>query len=222
MGSTSRQWRELQAKNLNFGGTIEWAVDLPEFLTDGGLDETRDNLWEPKPSCRDSSPHDNFEALENDNSIPPFCLPLYALEILRKMADRYLDHYDRLIADGYDSNFRKYRTAAMTSTRFQVEEWVFENADKYFDCSGSETLPCCDYCGPKCFPNCISSSSSPTCRSGAATAVWFFEAECPPTRKVTDASSGDITFTFMNDGKRKEFYDTRLEAHCKHSQLSSS
>lgn len=209
MDDNNRQWRENQAMRLNFGGTIEWAVDLQEFLDDGGLDDTRGLLWTPRPRCRGTSPHDSLEALEKDDTIPSFCLPLYALEILRKMAARSLDHYDRLIESGYDSNFGKYRQAAMLSTRQEVETWVLANADKYFTCEVEHTYPCCSAC-PFC-GGCVPDSENYLCQAKVITETTVTgPTACPPKREILVTTTGDVAFTFISDGKKKEFYDKIL------------
>ncbi|KAF5009147.1 hypothetical protein FDECE_4591 [Fusarium decemcellulare] len=134
MDDAMRQWRETQAKRLNFGGTIEWAIDLQEFLENDGRDDTRD-LWHRPEKCKDETPHDTIQELINDLKIPLHCMPIYALEVLEKMASRALQKYHDLIDDDYDRNFEAFRRTVHRSADDRLWEWFLKSASTYFDCT---------------------------------------------------------------------------------------
>lgn len=188
MDNSMRQWREQQASRLNLGGTIEWAIDLQDFLDDyeggdGDGDGDDDSsvsrdLWAAPPACKDSPPHDTIKKLEEDKSIPAYCLPFYVLEILEDRAQKAMVRFKELMDGDYDRNFGAFRKALHRSAGDRMEEWVLENASKWFDCTRT--------------------------RNGAKT-------DCPPEWDVNGVlASGNVTFA-IKDGQEDKFYEAIME-----------
>ncbi|KAI8721514.1 SGNH-hydro domain-containing protein [Fusarium sp. LHS14.1] len=162
--------------------------------------EIRD-LWGTLPACRDTSPHDTLEKLENDGSIPAYCLPLYALEVLRRMAARSLDHYERLMNSNYDRAFGHFRRAVHASADTNLEEWILPRASSYFECTTSSIRMCCWQCTTSsCRENCIPDGSTLVCGSRETK-----PSECPPQRTVDVLTTGNVTFSLRED-RREAFY----------------
>ncbi|KAM0272222.1 hypothetical protein ACHAQH_008781 [Verticillium albo-atrum] len=199
MSQGEREWREAKARELNFGGTIEWAVDLQDFLDDGGVTKPRDKrLWELPPPCELNSPHDNFDDLLDDDSIPGYCLPRYGLEILHDMAAKAHITFERIKNDDWERTFDFYRDVVIRGGPLRLETWIFENAGSYFDCQLEWTRRCCRVCATTGNGDCKGclGNNHPSCSSNheedwAAGGVTASEPVSCPT---ADRRAGDIRY----------------------------
>lgn len=207
-----RRNREMEARRLNLGGTIEWAIDLQEFLPENGLENhSRDDLWKKPEPCASSSPHDTLQALADDKTIPDKCLPVYTLGILRKIGQTALDQYNQLIPT-YDEHFDRFRRVAGQSAAKSADDWVVENSRTYFTCTMTYTRPCCSSCssrgcGQPIGLGCVEDDEEPMqcgLRSYAETDPK--SVSCPQSVEPEPATWGNYTFTFKDDTKKKEFY----------------
>lgn len=155
--------------------------------------------------------------MENDRRIPSYCLPIYSLEVLRKLAQRSIEHYNELINGPYDRNFRLFRQVAATATIENMDTWVQENAATYFNCASTVLVPCCRFClNEDCGTgsNCIRTSDSGPglqCAFSRHVETNPIPRECPPVWTVEPATTGNLTFTFKNDTAREAFYEAVAE-----------
>lgn len=160
-------------KQLNFGGIVDWAVDLQAFTGDEGDPlGIYDVDWDPEPTdgewkffeglaksgggssgdCKDN--FDSFEALEKADfsKIPDNCKRTYMLDVLSKSLDGSLKSYDDLVKNKYDKKFNTYASSVADNADKTVTDWVWKNGDKYFTCQVAEMKMCCSI--PDCKDGC--------------------------------------------------------------------
>lgn len=109
MSDDARKVREALAHRRNFGGTIEWAIDLAEFLEMGGDPEALDLFDGPQP-CKLVSGWKSLEDLEKGKP-PGHCIPLWTLEVLRNTILNAMEKYQEMLDDGYDDASKAYARA---------------------------------------------------------------------------------------------------------------
>ncbi|KAL2860831.1 uncharacterized protein BJX67DRAFT_386278 [Aspergillus lucknowensis] len=153
MNQTTKLSRRIHWRAYNFAGTIDWAVDLQSYTDDEYYDyetgEGGEDLLPPlpddEPECNGS--YDDLESIDADfGSIHELCLGQYILEVLQKNFTASLTAYDELMEDGYDGKFETYAKAVVAASSKVVEEFMYENGEKYFSCIVTEEIECCAYC----------------------------------------------------------------------------
>ena len=148
MNESRRQFRTQIYQGLNFGGIIDWAVDLNSGDgDDGDLDDTEDlpPVDFPIPICDKTYP--DLDALDADASnIPDLCRPRYTLQALNKLLGDSMTKYNDLVTHGYDNRFKTYSKAVSDSAELTMYDWIYQNGNKYFTCEVTEASICCEVC----------------------------------------------------------------------------
>ncbi|KAM7196728.1 putative glycoside hydrolase family 18 protein [Naviculisporaceae sp. PSN 640] len=151
MTDITKERRRGQWKELNFLGTVDWAVDLQDFAGDSGngWDESTDLEEEyppPFPPCAARS----FASLEDIekavSSIPWWCKDQYMLQVLRDLQSKALTDYDKLIKSGYDNKFKRYAEAVLRSGQASVDRFMHDHGNDYFTCVVTEAYTCKKAC----------------------------------------------------------------------------
>ncbi|KAJ5081191.1 killer toxin alpha/beta [Penicillium angulare] len=154
MSSDTMTSRQGYYKSFNFGGTIDWALDLIAFTGDDGDPNV---VWTgpdmPKLSACTAS-YDTLEELEDAaDSIPQHCLTQYTLNTLSTVLEGAMSNYTDLMNDGYDKKFKIYADSVSSNAGASVRDYVYKNGNKYFTCKVDEDLMCADQCEDKLY-NC--------------------------------------------------------------------
>jgi chitinase len=139
-------------QGLNFGGTVDWAIDLQLYTGDDGepnYDGDDDQYTQPlTPLAPCDQSYKTMEDLDAATSgIPEHCRVTYVVATLSNMLDASLQNYTDMMKDGYDKKFHTYASAVSGSAGKTVEDFVYDNGNKYFSCMVSETTFCCGNCG---------------------------------------------------------------------------
>ncbi|EEA26398.1 hypothetical protein TMatcc_005334 [Talaromyces marneffei ATCC 18224] len=146
-GSRSRFY-----KVLNFGGTIDWAVDLLEFTGDDGDEtdpsqDTSGNGSYPLPDLSCSASYATLDAIAADaGKIPSMCAAIYMVQILQKMYNDAMAQYNSLMTQGYDDKFKTYAGVVVDHAGASMTQMIYGNGTKYFDCVVAEVNFCCSVC----------------------------------------------------------------------------
>lgn len=148
MTDTTKSTRRNLWKGKNFAGSIDWAVDLQSFNTDddryGPDDELRPELPPSKPldDCKG-----NYKKLEDvPRDAPAHCRNLYILQALKQNLTDALVQYDDLMKGGYDKKFDTYAEAVARSGNKQIENFMYNKGNDYFECVITERYSCCEHC----------------------------------------------------------------------------
>jgi hypothetical protein len=119
-----------------------------------------------------------------------------------------LDKYKELVDSGYDSKFKTYARYIKEQVPSQIDEFMADQADKYFQCKETKQQRCCSDCThATCLEDCNKSSS---CKKGFGTS----DISCPTNLKgghqpLIGEKIPNATFTFEDeDGFYKGIYDT--------------
>ncbi|EPE31140.1 (Trans)glycosidase [Glarea lozoyensis ATCC 20868] len=156
LSDNSKKWRQDLFKKLNFGGSVDWAVDLQSFNRDTAspMEETEDEIdeqmfgGEPLPTCSES--YTTFEQLEKDaDTMPPNCKALYAVQAMDALLSKALANYSDIMSHGYDEKFDVYAGAVVDSASKNVVDFYTGNGNKYFTCVVLEFETCCSECRKK-------------------------------------------------------------------------
>lgn len=137
-------------RNLNFGGIVDWAIDLQEFLGDDGSPDDDDD-GDDLPDLPNLPPCDaRYSTLEDldasSSSFPSNCRAIYLVETLSTVLKTAVKSYHDLLQNGYDASFKTYSQAVAQSAGASVRDFVNQNGNKYFSCVVTEASVCCDYC----------------------------------------------------------------------------
>lgn len=148
MTDTTKSTRTSFYQGLNFGGTVDWAVDLQAFTDDdlhpGGDD---DNLPPTDPLSPCTATYNTIEDLDAAAaSIPDHCVTIYTLIALNNLLTETLTNYTDMMADGYDKKFKTYAGAVAGSAGKSLEDFVNGHGSDYFTCIISELSTCCSEC----------------------------------------------------------------------------
>ncbi|KAJ5274037.1 killer toxin alpha/beta [Penicillium angulare] len=154
MSSDTMASRQGYYKSFNFGGTIDWAIDLIEFSGDDGNPET-DWTGPDVPDLSDcTASYDTLDELEDAaDSIPEHCQTQYMLNTLSTVLSDAMSNYTDLMNDGYDKKFKIYADSVSSNAGASVHDYVYKNGNKYFTCKVDEDLMCADKCSDKLY-NC--------------------------------------------------------------------
>lgn len=139
-------------KSLNFGGIIDWAVDLLEFTGDDGdeIDPSQDDSGDGSYPIPDLSCSDSYATLDDieaaiDN-IPSMCAAIYMVQVLQTIYNDAMTQYDTLMTKGYDDKFKIYAGVVVDHAGDSMTQMIYENGTKYFDCIVAEMNFCCSSC----------------------------------------------------------------------------
>jgi hypothetical protein len=148
MTKITKSTRRTHWQAKNFGGTIDWAVDLQDFTDDidgpdGPDEDEEDNL--PTQPC--AANYTKLEDVQRDaGQLPYVCLNLYILQALQSTLQSSLTGYDNLVKEGYDNKFNTYASAVAKSGKSQVKKFMNEHGSDYFTCVVTEKIQCCKWC----------------------------------------------------------------------------
>lgn len=209
MSDDARKVREAMAHRRNFGGTIEWAIDLAEFLEMGGDPEALDLFNGPQP-CTLPSSWESLEDMEKGNP-PEHCIPLWTLEILRNTILNAMEKYQDMLDDGYDDAFKTYARAVRATAPEALEDWRLKEADRFFECTQERTTYCCDYCENSGKYICDDTDRKHCTSDGYPCGDYrniqnFTVPSCPDK----ETNWGNWTYTFK-DGEEDDFYEAVLD-----------
>ncbi|KAF2094641.1 killer toxin alpha/beta [Rhizodiscina lignyota] len=171
-------------KSLNFGGTVDWAVDLHEFTGDDGApsDNDDDDLPLPAPTMPDcTASYTTLDDLGAAGNIPDNCKAYCIVSTLGNVLSAAVKNYTDMMNDGYDGKFDTYSHAVADSAGSTVRDFVNNNGNKYFSCIISETAVCCDYCKGGAHP----ADQCNYCFDGACYKTCNSELGCSTKRDVS-------------------------------------
>jgi hypothetical protein len=175
MSDVTKADRKAKYQSLNFGGTVDWAVDLQSFDHDdeGQTDEDQailDGLDEELPlttglgPCSDS--YTRFDQLDADvGKIPSNCQAVYVMQVLDVLLSDSLTKYKAIMANGYDHKFDVYSKAVVQGAEGQVIDFLNSKGNQYFTCSVTEMTMCCELCDRQ-YPGKDQSSQCKYCFQG--------------------------------------------------------
>ncbi|KAI9675883.1 MAG: hypothetical protein M1822_008892 [Bathelium mastoideum] len=150
MTDNTKSSRTSYYQGLNFGGTVDWAVDLQTFNGEDGLvnDNSTDDDQGPftdPPPCTAS--YATIEDLDADaGNIPENCKSLYIVSTLSNVLSAALQNYTDMMNNGYDDKFNTYSNAVADNAGQEVRDFQNNNGNKYFTCLVSELTFCCAQC----------------------------------------------------------------------------
>ncbi|KAK5993501.1 Killer toxin subunits alpha/beta [Cladobotryum mycophilum] len=120
-------------KDLNFGGSTDWAIDLQDYSNDENGDDSDDGdgsddeSGEDTPTCSsDTNPGTLDGLVDKADSLDPGCVILFALDIL----------YSQLV-DSYDDKFGWYEKWTKEQIQPRLDDFMKLGDGKglqYFDC----------------------------------------------------------------------------------------
>lgn len=182
MTPTTKSTRTSYYQGFNFGGTVEWAVDLEQWTGDTA------NPWgnfSDLPNDGPLAPCDsNYATLEDleaaADSIPYHCVTQYTLNTLNQLLNEAMDNYTTLNNDGYNSKFQTYANAIADEAGQNVHDFVYQNGDKYFSCLVTETEECCSTC------------KSEQANESPSYCDWCFTDDSCYTTKFTGDGAGQV------------------------------
>lgn len=179
-------------KSLNFGGTIDWAVDLLDFTGDDGdetdpdTDTTGDDEY-PLPDLSCSANYTTLDDIQADaDKIPQMCAAIYTVQALQTIYTDAMTRFADLMKDGYDKKFKIYAGVVVDNAGDSMTQMIYENGTKYFDCTVTEMNFCCSHCQS-------SDHGCDYCRNDTSGCTEF----CNP--KTGICSSKRDLFTRLND-----------------------
>ncbi|CRG88879.1 hypothetical protein PISL3812_05914 [Talaromyces islandicus] len=148
MTDTTKSTRTEFYKGLNFGGTIEWAVDLEQWTGDNEAPLGIDNeLPSTSPIAPCDATYNTLEDLDGAASeIPSHCVLPYTLTALNNLLSEAMANYTKLNHDEYDSKFQTYAKAIADSAAKNMHDFIYTNGSQYFTCIVPEYSICCSSC----------------------------------------------------------------------------
>lgn len=95
---------------MNFGGSVDWAVDLNRTYGNNGTGDLQesDDEWEEYKPCP-TKIYNNLDDLIGASDLPAHCIAQMTLDTLVKMLDVAYDNYTD-VNNGYDEMFGYYVT----------------------------------------------------------------------------------------------------------------
>ncbi|KAH7080580.1 hypothetical protein BKA63DRAFT_591192 [Paraphoma chrysanthemicola] len=129
MSATTKSRRLSYYKDLNFGGTTDWAVDLGAWFNGPSDGENGDGSgWDVSSGdnlqCDSSSWPTNLEDLEkNINNIPGHCRGQALVRVLVSALDGAIQSYNSVVKD-YDDKFGWYADWVKDSIDAQLDEFM--------------------------------------------------------------------------------------------------
>ncbi|KAM0469616.1 hypothetical protein ACHAPX_010395 [Trichoderma viride] len=172
MSDMDKASRYITYSRYNFAGTSDWAADLLKYVDgEGGVEITNSDV-----ECK--AEYSNLDDLQsNEDGIPIECVVQYVAQVQISMMSDALDTYTDLVNDGYDEKFKIYSDYIAEQVPMQIDQFMLDNADKYFTCTGSYKATCCSSCQwGGCLDNCKKGSD---CKDGTQNET----VKCPDTLK---------------------------------------
>ncbi|RJE17559.1 LysM domain protein [Aspergillus sclerotialis] len=116
--------------NLHMGGTVLWAMDLTEFVSE----YANGTRMEPPQAVDCSRSFDNLDDLEAATDIDDFCMNTYIMQALSRNLTASLDKYHDLLDNDYNEKFGYYADAVKKSAPTSLSKFTAANASTYFTC----------------------------------------------------------------------------------------
>ncbi|KAK7741779.1 hypothetical protein SLS53_004843 [Cytospora paraplurivora] len=133
MDSTEKAARTKNYTAYNFLGTVEWAIDLEEFIDD--VDDSQD-VWD----CPDADLFTDLDSISANSSVPDDCLNYYVLSVMAANMTASLQAYTDLMNDDYEEKFKYYAKAVKSAA---PDQWTSFYKNEY------DNLTTCEWLGPK-------------------------------------------------------------------------
>lgn len=117
----------------------------------GGEGDDLPNNDDPKddngvdPIC-DKTFKDLKDLLDHADDISPACGPEYVLEQVLASFQASFKRFNEILDDGYDGYFKTYSEFLVSSGSSNLNSFMRDNGDKYFECVVTELNPCCTAC----------------------------------------------------------------------------
>ncbi|KAI6778523.1 uncharacterized protein J7T54_005047 [Emericellopsis cladophorae] len=167
MDEDTKKARTSFYSSYNFAGTTDWAVDLQEF-NDGPSGSDRNNDDHPTISNRFSKctkVFTSFGQLEDvADDIPDHCMNRYIFALEIRIMEAALKKYKALLDNGYDDKFDVYAGYVQAQVPLQINAFIKERGNDYFDCKEYTKLKCCNDCTyATCWEDCVRGND---CHSG--------------------------------------------------------
>ncbi|RCI14282.1 hypothetical protein L249_6131 [Ophiocordyceps polyrhachis-furcata BCC 54312] len=148
MDGDTRVSRTRHYRNLNFAGTVDWAVDLLDFSSDdgnpGGYDAEE---WKDVPGLEPcDKTYGSLDDVAADGGIRPHCVDLYVLQALRSIYKDTMKSYTDMLNKDYAAKFDVYSHAVADHISKTMHDFIIKNGNKYFTCEVGELSVCCDEC----------------------------------------------------------------------------
>ncbi|KAI9148911.1 Killer toxin subunits alpha/beta [Paramyrothecium foliicola] len=199
MDEATKKERAAVYDSWNFAGTTDWAVDLQEFV-----DGSENNDYGGEPVIKSvlekcSGTYTTFKQLEDrKDSLPKHCIDKYIYDVEIFVMGAALEKYKRLVDGNYDSKFNTYSKYVRAQVPDQIDEFMANKADEFFQCKETKMQRCCRDCmHAACGIGC---NNSPTCERGMGTN----EISCPTNLKdghkpTPGETIPNATYTFKNE-----------------------
>ncbi|KAK4206907.1 hypothetical protein QBC37DRAFT_456949 [Rhypophila decipiens] len=143
MNDHQKAARSEQYRQLGFGGTTDWAVDLQTFTPRNA--STRLNLGD-YVHCTNVQ-YDKIEDIPADKSIKAPCYVIYALETTSRFLASGIDRFKSLVnSQGYDRKFNIFAEVQLERAKGALFAFSSQNGSTYFDCTVAEKVYCCTTC----------------------------------------------------------------------------
>ncbi|KAM7212126.1 killer toxin alpha/beta [Rhypophila decipiens] len=143
MNDHQKAARSEQYRQLGFGGTTDWAVDLQTFTPRNA--STRLNLGD-YVHCTNVQ-YEKIEDIPADKSIKDVCYVIYALETTSRFLASGIDRFKSLVnSQGYDRKFNIFAEVQLEQAKGALFAFSSQNGSTYFDCTVAEKVYCCTTC----------------------------------------------------------------------------
>ncbi|KAK6077699.1 glycoside hydrolase family 18 protein [Seiridium cupressi] len=223
--------------SYNFRGTVDWAIDLIEFLDDDNPDGgCESGEYDDDGNCEgygyyegmmewtacDDGPFD-FDDLTDDviDSWPSWCAAEYILSALQSLLDTTLSDYTDMINNDYDDKFETYTESVADSASSQVYSFMEDNGNNYFTCHIAEMSTCCDFCDDcnYCFASSVCYNmvnqldGLHTTQQKTLITKWKNITEpCPPDLSERGLGDDQSIWWSLNEDKSEALYEDLLNA----------
>ncbi|KAK6077706.1 glycoside hydrolase family 18 protein [Seiridium cupressi] len=224
--------------SYNFRGTVDWAIDLIEFLDDDDNPDgdCESGEYDDDGNCEgygyyegmmewtacDDGPFD-FDDLTDDviDSWPSWCAAEYILSALQSLLDTTLSDYTDMINNDYDDKFETYTESVADSASSQVYSFMEDNGNNYFTCHIAEMSTCCDFCDDcnYCFASSVCYNmvnqldGLHTTQQKTLITKWKNITEpCPPDLSERGLGDDQSIWWSLNEDKSEALYEDLLNA----------
>ena len=129
--------------------------NLPEYNSGDGSGDGGDypidgsdkcDVYCDLPEPQDcGTPPTSLDDLAKAN-VPDHCITLFLVHVLYDENQAALGKYQKLISDGFDNDFSRYRDYVLGSIQPQILEFMRSHAGEYFNCDLLDERPCCSEC----------------------------------------------------------------------------
>lgn len=192
-------------------------MDLQEY-NDASADNSFDGDYDPNDT-------DGLETIMNEScsgsydkiddipeNVSGRCAAVYILQVLAKMLDADLTHYNNIINGGYDGRYGTYAKAVVQAAPQSIRDFYLEHGNDYFTCVVPETSTCCGTCYRQW------GQKSPECRycdgllcRNMGTSTKNVTEPCPPDYSKMGCTKGNncdghTIYWTMQNGKENDFY----------------